>query len=129
MTASISPRTPWSMSFMCGGHPPEVPPLLACRSDFCSARRSEMPPPRLQHLLHLGAEARRGEGFHQELDAGIEPALMDDGIARIPRGEQHLDIRSAPPRLVGELAPIEPARQSDIGEEQRDFRLGIEQMQ
>ena len=64
-----------------------------------------------------------GEWLHDQLDAGIEPAVMDDGVARVARREQDLELGAALARFVGELAAVERPGQTDIGEEQLDFAL------
>ena len=71
----------------------------------------------------------RGERLGQEIDIGIEPAVMDDGVAGVAGGEQHLQVGPPPQRLVGELPSVHAAGQHHVGEQQLDIRIGVEQPQ
>ena len=51
---------------------------------------------------------------------------MDDGVASVARGEQHPEIRSPPPGLVGQLATIPVAGEDDIDEQGLDVRIVVE---
>src|SRR5579883_3248769 len=61
-----------------------------------------------EHLAHHRREACGGEGLEEQGHAGVEPALVDDGVARIAGGEEHLEIGPATAHLIGKLSPIEP---------------------
>ena len=61
--------------------------------------------------------------------AGIQHAAMHDGVARVARGEQHQQIRTLLPRLIGKLPAGHAARQPDIGEQQADRRIARQQLQ
>ena len=61
-----------------------------------------------------------GEGHQDQLDPRIEPAQLDDGVAGITRGEQHLEHQPMPSRLVHELALVKSTGLSRIGEEEID---------
>src|SRR5258707_14772602 len=58
------------------------------------ARGRFLPPPRsgafstIQHAPYLGCDLGIGERLEDDLDAGVEPAVMDDRIARISGGEE-----------------------------------------
>src|SRR5947208_2887167 len=60
----------------------------------------------VEHAPHLARQRIGGERLGQQVDVGIEPAVMDDGVARIARHVQDLDPVRAPPHLVGELASV-----------------------
>jgi hypothetical protein len=47
------------------------------------------------------------------MDAGIKPALMDDGIPRIARGVEHAEPRAHVLGLIGEHAAGDGARQDE----------------
>ena len=80
-------------------------------------------------VAELCPERRLGKRLGQQLDAGIEPPLMDDGIARIPGREQDFDRRIALARLLGQLPSIHSARQTDIRENDDDLWMGIQNLQ
>ena len=52
---------------------------------------------------------------------------MDDGVAGIAGGEENLEVR--PPRdgHVGDLPAVHAAGKDDVGEQQGDLRMGLEQ--
>src|SRR5689334_11030082 len=79
--------------------------LCSCASQLPSASTIS-----LQQGADLRCKRRVGKGLDDQLDAGIEPAVVYKGIACVAGGEQHLQLRSTAPRLVGQLAPIHPAR-------------------
>src|SRR5580704_3197037 len=58
----------------------------------------------VKHPAHRHGELLIGERLLNEIDTGIETALMHDGVARISGHEQHLQSRMPLPRLLGELA-------------------------
>jgi hypothetical protein len=62
-------------------------------------------------------------GLRNQIDPGVEPAMMDDRIAGIARREQHLQGSAAAARLLGEDAPVHAVRQADIGEQQIEKML------
>jgi hypothetical protein len=81
---------------------------------------------RIEDVAQFFAERRLGKGFGQEVHAGIKPALMHDGVARIRRGEQHLEVWSAVSRFLSQLPAIHAAGQADVGEKQCDLGVGVE---
>jgi hypothetical protein len=52
--------------------------------------------------------------------------VVRDRVSRIAGGKQNPELWVAAPRLIGKLAAIHPARQSDIGKEQPDRSIGPE---
>src|SRR2546421_11424475 len=54
--------------------------------------------------------------LQHELDAGVEPPVVHDRIARITRREQHLETGTAFGRHVGKLSAVDTVRQADIRE-------------
>ena len=90
---------------------------------------AELPLWAVQHLSKLCRQAGEGERLRDHLNARIEPSVMDDGVSRVSAGEQHLQTRSPAARLVGQLPAVHPARQPDIGEQQRDLAPAVEQPQ
>jgi hypothetical protein len=67
-----------------------------------------------------------GQRLLKQRDAGIQPALMHDGIARISRHEKYPEVRLPVVQFVGQLAAVD-AGHHDVGEKQIDpERIGIE---
>lgn len=62
----------------------------------------------------------------QELDAFVQPAVVDDDVAGVAGGVEHLQVRSPPHRLRGELAAVAASRQDDVGEEDGDVVGAVE---
>src|SRR3546814_11346965 len=52
------------------------------------------------------------------MNAMIQPAAMNDGVLGVARGEEHLDSRMAPLRLLGELAARHATRHDDVGKQE-----------
>src|SRR3546814_12427657 len=48
----------------------------------------------------------------------ILPAAMNEGVLGVARGEEHLDSRMAPLRLLGELAARHATRHDDVGKQE-----------
>jgi len=71
---------------------------------------------RVQHIPDFPGQCRVAKWFGNELHTRIQTALVNDGIARIARGEQHLEFAVQFSRRVGQLPSIHAARQADIGE-------------
>ena len=69
-----------------------------------------------EHVRELGLAI----GLCQEQDAGIEPAVMQDGVFGIARCEQRLELGAAPDRFVGELSAIHATRHDHVGEQEVD---------
>ena len=61
-------------------------------------------------------------GFCQQQHAGIQPAVMDDGVLGISRREQGLEAGPPLQRLVDELAAVHGAGHDHVGEQQVDGR-------
>ena len=58
-----------------------------------------------RHPDHAG-EVGLAVGLGEQQHAGIETAVMDDGVLGVARGEQHLQRRPRLQRRVGELAAV-----------------------
>ena len=69
------------------------------------------------------------ERFGYKVYARIQPSVMDDGIARIPRREQNFQVGPALSRLFCQLASIHAAGQPDIGEQHQNFGMAFEKAQ
>lgn len=70
-----------------------------------------------------------GERLQDPLDAGIEPALMNNAISHITGGEKNGQHRMPAQGRVSELPPVHPMRQRHIREEQLDLGMRIEELQ
>jgi len=68
-------------------------------------------------------EALLGDRLLDHRHAGIEPALVDDGVAGITRREQHHEIRSSIFCLFRQL-PAVHAREHHVGQKQIDADVG-----
>jgi hypothetical protein len=76
--------------------------------------------------LDLCDQGGIGEWLPDQFSAGVEPPLMNDGVSRVAGCEEH---QATPTGLIGELPPIQPAGKSDIGEQETDVFLRLEQFQ
>lgn len=56
----------------------------------------------IEYRADLACQRIDGERLGQERDAGVQRAVMDDGIAGVARGEQHLEIGPPFERAIGE---------------------------
>ncbi len=63
----------------------------------------------IENVSQLFRKRSLAEGLRNQLDAGIKPAIMDDGVSCITRREQDFKVRTALSRLVRELTAIHPA--------------------
>src|SRR5207253_794158 len=63
-----------------------------------------------EHAPDLPRHVGLAERLHQQVDPGIEPAVVDDGVARVAGGEKHLEIGASSMRFVGELSPVDAVR-------------------
>jgi len=77
----------------------------------------------------LGRQLLAAVGLAQELDAGVEPAVMDDRILGIARGEQHPEPRPQPGRALGEDAAADLAGHHHVGQQQIDLGAVFEDRQ
>jgi hypothetical protein len=57
----------------------------------------------VQDVSHARRKIRHAEGLCNELYAGIEAALMDNRVTRVPGRKEHLQIRLDIARLRGDL--------------------------
>src|SRR5688572_2279600 len=65
----------------------------------------------VEQLAQLVGEFLLGIGLVEEVDVGIEPALMDDGVAGIAGGVEHRQVGVALAQPRGEIAPGKGAGQ------------------
>src|SRR5450631_601944 len=65
-----------------------------------------------------------GQGLLKQRDAGIQPALVHDGIARISRHEKYPEVRLAVVQLVGQLTAVDPGITMSVSS--RSIRNGSE---
>src|SRR5438477_12606395 len=63
-----------------------------------------------EHAPDLPRHVRLAERLHQQVDAGIEPTVVDDGVASVAGGEEHLEIGASSMRFVGELSAVDAVR-------------------
>src|SRR5260370_24123210 len=54
---------------------------------------------------------------------------MDDRVAGVAGGKEHLECRKPQVRLVSELTPVETTRKPDVGEQQEDVRMFLQRTQ
>src|SRR3954468_22504007 len=83
--------------------------LLVIHFSLDGAARSAISRPRasassasVEHVAHPRGELGISERLGDQFDARIEPAVMDDRVARIAGGEQYAQLRPQRPRLPGE---------------------------
>src|SRR6266700_325983 len=82
-----------------------------------------------QHASYFARERVGGERLGEQIDVGIEPAVVDDGIARIAGHVEHLDGGAAAADFLGKLAPVHAAGQHHVGEQQIDILDLVEHAQ
>jgi hypothetical protein len=80
-------------------------PSVVRNPEFCHASFRFV-----EHLADLGRETGEIEGLHDQLDAGIESALMDDRVLRITRREKDFQITSELSSFICYLTAIEWSR-------------------
>src|SRR5438093_1033278 len=68
-------------------------------------------------------------GFCQQQHAGIQPAMMDDGVFCIARSVQRLQCRPPLQGLVNQLAAIHVARHDHVGEKQVEGGYNVDDLQ
>jgi hypothetical protein len=68
-------------------------------------------------------------GLAEQLHAGIAQCATRDGVVRVARCEQHAQLRPHGTCALGEPVPVETAGPDDIGQEQIDVRLPLQQFQ
>ena len=86
----------------------------------------------------LAAHRRRGHlnipsdsRLADQIQVGVEPALVHDGVGGVARGEEDAKVGSELLHPFGQLPAVEAARQADVGEDQvdtgrrRDRRQGL----
>ena len=71
----------------------------------------------VQHLTNLHGKIVQCKWLGQQCDARIEHAVMDDGIARVASGVEHLQLGFDLQRRLGQL-PAVHAGHHDVGEQQ-----------
>src|SRR5262245_62034862 len=86
-------------------------------------------PAAIQGDADLAGKRLGGERFGQEVDIGVEPPVMDDGIAGIAGDVQHLHAGTKPLDLLRELASVHAVRQHHVGEQQVDLRRAFDRLQ
>src|ERR1035437_9157499 len=84
----------------------------------------------IQNLPHLVAQQFRSERLLDERDALFQQIVQDDGVARIARGEQHLQRRPQGAHTLRQLAPAHSFRKHDVRqEEMQGFALILDHPQ
>ena len=82
----------------------------------------------VEHFPNRAGEVLAGEGFLDQINTGIETALMHDGIARISGHVKNLQGRLKLPRFLRELAAVH-AGHDDIGQKQTNILVIAQQME
>ena len=79
-----------------------------------------------KNAADFGGEFGVAERLGDQFDAGIEPAVMHDGVSRIARGVEHFHLRQSAADFIRQLFAVHAARQHHVGKEQMDGRLDVE---
>src|SRR5215831_5804235 len=99
----------------------------------CLARDGNMDGPRythvdcrhgqllLQYVAYLAAQGVDREWLGQQLDIGVEQAMMDDGITGIAGRVEDFESWRTGARLLGKPVAVH-SRQADISQEHGNFR-------
>ena len=69
------------------------------------------------------------EGFRDQFNARIQPAIVHDSIARITGRKQNFKVGPSSARLIRQLPPIHTAWQPYVGEKDSHVRVGVEDRQ
>ena len=72
----------------------------------------------IQKHSDLRAQFAEGERLADHMHAGVDPAMMDDGVARIARREKHPQSGPAAYGFVGKLTAIHAAGHDHVREQQ-----------
>ena len=83
----------------------------------------------IDDIAEFFAQGGLSKGLGQQFDAGIEPTIMHDRIPRIPRREQNLDGGAKLASFFAKLPTVHPARQPNIGEDNRDFGMAFQHLE
>jgi hypothetical protein len=83
----------------------------------------------IQHTANPRCQGRKRKGFDNQLDPGIEAAVVDDRISYVAASEEDFEPAHPPPRLVSELPAVHAAWQSDIREQEYNLAVGVQQSQ
>jgi hypothetical protein len=79
----------------------------------------------VQNPPNLRSKIRIGEGLEDDLDAGIEAALMHDGVSRIPGRIEDLETWSPTQSLLRKLPTVHAAGKPHIRKKEVDFAVRI----
>ena len=79
----------------------------------------------VQNAPNLRSKIRIGEGLEDDLDAGIEAALMHDGVSRIPGRIEHLETWLPTHSLLRKLPTVHAAGKPHIRKKEVDFPVRI----
>ena len=71
----------------------------------------------IQHFPHFAGQRGRRERFLQKRRAGVQPALLDDGVLGVAGGEKNPRVRRQRPHPVSQFLAAH-VRHDDIGEQQ-----------
>src|SRR5260370_480782 len=94
-------------------------------SDIAVPKNASIVEGHSEHSRQIGLAIRFGKQQH----AGIEPAMMNDGVLGIPRGVQRLERGPLLQGLVNELAAVHGAGHDHVGEQQVDLGSLVENVQ
>src|SRR5271165_978898 len=79
-----------------------------------------------QHLLQFSSQRLHGKWFRQQIDPGVEDAVMHDRVSCVTGCVEDLQIGHTALRFLGEASPVE-TWQPDIGEQERNLRVLFEE--
>src|ERR1700730_4757750 len=79
----------------------------------------------VQNAPNLRSKIRIGKGLEDDLDAGIEAALMHDGVPRIPGRIEHLETWFPTQSLLRKLPTVHAAGKPHIRKKEVDFPVRI----
>src|SRR3954447_4195754 len=83
---------------------------------------------RFQHIPQHSGETFDRERFRQQVYSAVQNTMVYNRVARVARGEDHLQSGSATNRLVRELTAVH-ARQTNISEQQCDAGIVIDYLE
>src|ERR1041385_7494544 len=83
----------------------------------------------IEDAPNLAGERIGSERLGQQVDIRIEPAMMDDRVARIAGHVDDLDRGPYLAHLIAKLAPVHPSGQHHVGQHEIDGRDTVEQLE
>src|SRR5215208_7501661 len=82
-----------------------------------------------QHFTDLFRQLGLGAWLEEKLRAVLVGVLLQQRVVGGTGYEQHLDLRSQPPRLLGQRRSVQAARHADVGEQEVDVGAARQRFQ